>query len=332
MSEFHQQLLKLQHAAVRDLAWCCFSPPLVRAPNTYISSALAQSSINNLILPENTADTWMWLIELDRTPDYLLHHVAQLKSRRLGLYYEALWQFYFSHCPGWELLAYGIQINADGRTQGAFDFLCRYGDRYIHIETAVKFYLRRDDTTLDDCAWHHWLGPHSRDRLDIKLNHMLSHQLQLSQGEAAQGYLQQQFPEAKYWERTLCLQGYLFNTPQSNKPPQHSNPDHAQGTWYRMQDFIQQLKQSDCDAWLVLNRRHWLSPAQQRETSYIIDRQELSALLQQHFLISAQSKFETSKTKEPLLLAALFKFDDVWQETARVFVVPNSWPNHIDSV
>src|SRR5690606_11298285 len=88
----HDRLLKqllrsLQHQAVRDLAWCCLSPPLI--------TGLAD--INELPLSHD--NLWTWLHQLDGHPDTLVNLINQRKSTRLGLYYETLWHFYFMQNP-----------------------------------------------------------------------------------------------------------------------------------------------------------------------------------------------------------------------------------------
>ena len=73
-------LHKLQHQVVRDLAWCCFSPPMM--------NELPGSHAN--ILPFDNQSIWPWLYALDQQPQALMEHLHQVKSTRLGIYYEAL--------------------------------------------------------------------------------------------------------------------------------------------------------------------------------------------------------------------------------------------------
>src|SRR6187431_2232521 len=97
---FKTRVHKLQHQVVRDLAWCCFSAPIMHE--------LPESGAT--MLPFNNEQLWPWLCALDQQPDALLTHVAQVKSTRLGIYYETLWRFYFSQQSEWELLQHNLQV------------------------------------------------------------------------------------------------------------------------------------------------------------------------------------------------------------------------------
>jgi hypothetical protein len=57
--------------------------------------------------------------------------LARLSSRRLGLYYEALWQFALRQAPGIELLAANLAIRDGGHTLGELDMLLRDRDGVI---------------------------------------------------------------------------------------------------------------------------------------------------------------------------------------------------------
>jgi hypothetical protein len=71
----------------------------------------------------------------------LLEGLARLSSRRLGLYYEALWQFALRQAPGIELLAANLAIRDGGHTLGELDMLLRDRDGVHHLELAIKLYL-----------------------------------------------------------------------------------------------------------------------------------------------------------------------------------------------
>lgn len=308
-SLFTARLHELQHQAVRDLAWCCFSPPIMHElPH---SDAIIFSPLNDHI--------WPWLIALDHQPDALLNAIATVKSTRVGIYYETLWRFYFSQRPEWELLHHNLQVERKGITLGAFDFLCRRGSEYWHIETAVKFYLCNADDAQDARNWHHWIGPNNQDRLGLKLAHLRQHQLPLHQTPEAITQLQTLYPKASEWKTGLCLQGYLFSPASTRYSPAFSRHNHGNGYWWHQQDFLQYLHNTTNTQWIILERQRWLSPAHISDPNELVDGAELAQQLQQ----------QIGEMTRPLLVAALKKAnstENYWQEELRGFVVPDNWP------
>ena len=123
---------------VRDLAWACFSPPLMLTAQLGIDSA----GLVNCHLGMTT-ERAAWLAELDRDPSALLGFLADNTSGRLGIYFERLWQFFLQQDPQVELLAHNLPIHDSGRTLGEFDCLyhCHQRQCDVHLELAVKYYL-----------------------------------------------------------------------------------------------------------------------------------------------------------------------------------------------
>lgn len=295
-----QQLRSLHHQAVRDLAWCCLSPPLI--------TGLQE-------LPLTHDNLWPLLYQLDKQPDVLVNLIKQRKSTRLGLYYETLWQFYFMQHPQWELLAYNQQIHHQNTTLGAFDFLCRRDNEYWHLETAVKFYLCAATDSEHASDWHQWIGPNKSDRLDIKLEHLRKHQMQLSQHPVAQQWLKDNFSHATNWKSALCLQGYFFQHDETQHP-YLAHTEHCRGKWLTLDDFQRVQHKFASHYWLLLERHLWLSPAQTTDTEKLITTDNISALAMEQL----QGK------NRPLLVALMNNWGNLWQENARYFLVPNHWP------
>lgn len=310
---FQSQIHKLQHQAVRDLAWCCFSPPIMRElPGT-----------DAIILPLSNDQHWAWLNALDQKPDTLLTHIAQVKSTRLGIYYEILWRFYFSQQPEWELLHHNLQVDRDGITLGAFDFLCRNNTDYWHIETAVKFYLCNTNNPQEALNWNNWIGAGSHDRLDLKLTHLAQHQLPLHQTSEAIAQLHNLYPEVSNWKTGLCLQGYLFSPAANNYHPEYSQKNHGDRYWWHLQDFLPHLNEYVEVYWIILERQRWLSPAHSIDANELIKGADLAKQLQQ----------QVGEMKRPLLLAAmteqkLANNTVIWRESSRSFVVSDDWPKN----
>lgn len=313
----------LQHQAIRDLAWCCQSSPLL--------SQLPDQDIAIWPAREDAGDE-DWLIQWDQKPDELLNALAALKSTRLGIYYETLWHFYWKHRSDWHLLAHNLQVTHLGKTLGAFDFILRNKEHYWHVETAVKFYLgvplnssRTNQAAQTRSEWHQWIGPHCNDRLDIKLDHLLRHQLPLSKNELAQqllanlvdlsGLANTEIP----WRNALCLQGYLFYPAHAHMaPPSLAHPQHAVGTWWHLQDFLARMEQHvfDNDYWMILPRDRWLSAAHTDDIHELRRGDDLQQSLQ-HWV---------GNNQRPQLLAAMIRTNGLWKEIKRGFVVPDHWP------
>lgn len=306
-TELKQQLRQLEHQAVRDLAWCCFSAPLMRSLNA--------SSVE--IFPRNSSALWPWLKRLDAQPEPLEQLLSTRQSTRLGLYYETLWRFYFKHHENWELLAYNQQVHRQGITLGAFDFLCKQAQHYWHLETAVKFYLCSADTAEKALDWSAWIGPDKSDRLDIKLAHLERHQLPLRHQTQAATWLQETFPDAHTWRSGLCLQGYFFHRDSSHRPAQ-AHPLANFGLWFHLRELEELIPSIPQEHWLLLERQAWLAPAQTRAQEKLLNNNQL--------LIQAQN--HVGNWHRPLLIARLVFWEDtkLWQEAQRYFLVPDDWP------
>ncbi|MFD1007394.1 DUF1853 family protein [Oceanisphaera ostreae] len=191
----HSLLSQLSDPMVRDLAWALASPNLLQ---------------HSPLAPDNS---WYWqllteyqprLIELDASPGLLHQHCEP--HRRLGFYFESLWHFFLLDHHRFQVLAHDWQQVIDGTTVGAFDFIIwdRQLKRIEHWELAVKFYLISQQDDAFDSAF----GMNPRDKLRRKHQHMLNHQLMLSQQPLVHQRLLQLglLPE----HRRLILKGRLY--------------------------------------------------------------------------------------------------------------------------
>ena len=118
LTDLQQQL---RQPVVRDLAWVLLSPPLLSRlpwPQRHPLSASQWSRAPGML-----AD---WLTRLDQDPGSLLDWLAQSSVRRLGLYYERLWQFALHAAPGIELLAANLPIRQNGQTLRELHFLLHH--------------------------------------------------------------------------------------------------------------------------------------------------------------------------------------------------------------
>ena len=298
-------LKELSHPQVRDLAWTLLSPPLLRDAPAHQRHPLSASRWSER--PDELAD---WLRLLDQQPAILEAWLAQRSIRRLGLYYERLWQFALCQAPDVELLVANLPIRQGGQTLGELDLLLRDREGVHHLELAVKFYLGLGAQTA---AHDRWLGPGSLDRLDIKLKRLCEHQLKLPSTPAAGALLS---------ELTCCeirsalwLGGYLFQpSPKGCESPKGANPHHLGGRWLRHQDW-QQHASDDNSCWQPLPRHAWLAPAQLKADA-VWSRAEFDK-----WIIDADAQRQAK-----LLVRLEAEPNGNWLERERLFLVPNTWP------
>ncbi len=145
---------------------------------------------------------------------------------RLGFVYQHLCTQAFINSPHYQLLAEEIQLSEQGRTLGAIDLIVHNlaQDVTEHWEVAIKFYLLHKG---------HWYGPNAHDQLELKLPHMVNHQLQMSQSDA----FKQQCPELNVNSHHLLLQGRLYINPFNHEiVPSHCldfklNSSQINGYW-----------------------------------------------------------------------------------------------------
>lgn len=283
-------LASLYDPLVRDLAWALLSAPLL-------------IEVDDLNWP-NHADTLQRLQSLNTDPTPLHNAVMAQRSGRLGLYFEALWQFWLIDNPDYALRANNVQIQVNGATSGELDLIVqdRHNGQLQHWELAVKFYLGSGDTRATSA----WIGPNAQDRLDRKLQHLRHHQLPLLQYPETQVQL-----VAAGWDihqQRLILKGRLFYPLQQTAPaPVGASPDHLRGWWAQPEDFLAHFETTSLQ-WQPLSRQHWLAPL----------RRESAGTLQ------TAAELLRTFNNVPLCVAGFAEGD----ECSRGFIVPASWPRH----
>lgn len=296
-----------QHACVRDLAWACFSPPLMLSARLGGSGAAVANT--GFALTPARRD---WLARLDADPAPLLEYLARSRSRRLGLYFERLWHFFLAADPAVELLAHNLPVREDGRTLGEFDVLyyCRERRRHCHLELAVKFYLGYGSPTgAGSSQWRDWLGPNSHDRLDLKLERLLEHQARLADHPSAKAVLTQRGIFEPL--REVEVKGYLFRQPQAPMPaPRAFNPALPLYPWWRREELPGALETGLY--YRVLPRLEWLAPVRDKSGAQPLP--TLLRALDEHF----------REHRQPRLVAALnASGEELW----RCFVTDTHWPD-----
>lgn len=301
-----------QTPQVRDLAWSCFSAPLL------LSSQINKQpgEVDNCGL-QLTARRSAWLEGLDRDASPLLSFLAENPATRLGLYFEKLWHFFLREDPDTDLVAHNLPVADRGRTVGEFDciYYCRERRCHVHLELAVKFYLGYQPHTTANAysEMSDWLGPNSQDRLDKKVDHLMQRQIRLGEHAAARSLLQDLGIETL--QREVELKGYLFRHFQQSHPlPAGFGEKRQPGHWLHLAQLDVFLQDSKASVFRVLPRLRWLSSAISNDPGENLDAKALGNVLERH--LAAQSR--------AVLVAAL---DGTGLETYRFFVTGPDWPD-----
>ncbi len=243
----------LSEAFVQDLAWVIFSPSLVLPQHDHL--AIDQSLWG---FPATRALLLEKLTRLNSEAELTAIHQG-----RLGKYFESLLSFALQQLKlsPFSLVAKNIQLSNGKRTLGEIDFLLKGQDTYLHLETAVKFYLRPKGA--DAGQLENWIGPNAQDRLDKKYHHLRDKQLRLLKSKAAQSALVAKLPfmteqEIQKTEARYYLKGMLFtHWTEQAVVPNKLNPQLLFGHWLYQSEFYQLQKNGGAD-FTPLTKLQWL--------------------------------------------------------------------------
>lgn len=235
------------HPVARDLAWMILNPSLI-TPGKYHCPADFHRHGGfgyDFVVPSSPWQVHAWHAlapilmqgsEITRALDALQ---LEKSNRRLGLYFERLMRFWFTHSPQFEIIAKGLAVRQTHKisqrsahphktktqhhkttTLGECDYLIfdKTTQALQHWEVAVKFYLGLSLPTAPESVT--WLGPNLKDRLDLKLYHTLNHQLPLSISQAAKKALNAHVNQMPNLTLSTAAQNALSNSALPRTPNQ----------------------------------------------------------------------------------------------------------------
>ncbi|ALL65552.1 hypothetical protein K788_0003751 [Paraburkholderia caribensis MBA4] len=292
----------LADAAVRDIAWLLFSPDLLRAQRPPGVLATPFES------PDEVAASLDWLEAQDADPAALHRYIVAARVTRLGRYAECLLGWFLQQGPAAQLIAANVALRRAGVTLGECDFLVEtHSGRRLHWELAVKCYLHAGDGRGELADY---VGPNLQDRFDLKLAHLLDHQLPLSAREefASLGH-------RGPWEPQMFVKGWLFyRNSLAERDPVEIDPAHARGWWTTRADWPS-FAGTQADAWMLLPRLEWLAPR-------VRDKRHASGFVSANALAQQLAQ----QTGPTMVAAFVERADGLWTERSRGFIVPDDWP------
>jgi hypothetical protein len=293
---------------VRDLAWLLFAVPLLRAQPPVGELATVFETA------QETAATVAWLFELDRDPSALRQVIEATRIARLGRYAESLLGYFLQHGPACRLVAANVPLRLAGRTIGECDFLVETASgRRLHWELAVKCYLHAGG---DGGQLANYVGPNLRDRFDLKLAHLLGHQLPLSAREEFRS-----LGHTGPWQAQMFVKGWLFYRWDEAAPIAPAvDPRHHRGFWVTQGEWPAFGASRPGARWATLPRLAWLAPrpamaSEAVEMAGLSTPDVLAERLAQHAGPIMVAAFETEPSARGF-----------WRETQRGFVLPDEWP------
>ncbi len=282
--------------AIRHLAWLCRAPQLLSSPISFQPADYLPEDYIRLLR--------VWDQNLELAPPLLL----ESPQKRLGFYFERLYQVLLENLLGWNILLKNQQIHVDGRTIGELDFVVHnpIANRIEHHEIAIKYYLgvpKPDQEAL-------WYGPNAIDRLDLKTHSMLHNQSQRTQHPQTANLLKASGISGVITPR-IFMPGYLFQPGFQQMPtPGYVPENHLWGTWM----YVSEAQLTDTSGWVKLNKPHWIGPWVQSTPP-------------RHEPI--EDALELVRNRNIPQLFSVLRQDPgegIWKEADRVFVVPANWP------
>jgi uncharacterized protein len=296
-------------SAMADLHWAVSSPPML-LPAAFAGSA----GIDPGLSAHWHARSAEWLSVLNFRPEPL-EEVLQTAGPLIGKRFEALLAFWFSHAPGFRLLARNEVITGQGATLGELDLLVEDLElgEVVHLEVACKYYLG----TGRSAAPEKWMGITPADTLAAKVGAM-NRQLGLTDTAEGRHWLRSRgFRQPD--QRLIVLKGYLFQPFRllgRHPLPKQAGPSHHAGWWMHAHDLA--ALAGDVPQWIALPRERWIG----RWHSVLPDPGLLSG-----DQLRRQAEQMLRIYPGVLVIQALYDAETgVWRELSRGMIVRDTWP------
>jgi hypothetical protein len=155
------------------------------------------------------------------------------KHKYLGKRAELFFLAYLEASTRYTDIIHSFQINTEEKTIGELDFICfdQLQQKWIHIELVYKLYVFKGENQFDDFS--QWIGPNLKDRLDHKVNKLITHQLPLGQHPDIRNKI-----ETNTIESYCCFKARLFleNRKQS-VDTLNLNSDCITGNYLNFEEF-----------------------------------------------------------------------------------------------
>ena len=277
--------MHFNHKLINDLAWSIGSPSLLDSEECPHPALLGSNwGKKQIITARNLLDNE------DKAPQKIQSFLSKSNYFRLGHYFENLVAYWFSIHPDFEILEKNkiIHCTEEGRTLGEIDFIVKNitTDDIIHIEVAVKFYLQ-----VEYHEQNFWFGTNLKDRLDIKLQRLINHQISISDT----------LDQYTVNKKQILLKGRLFK---------YSPILSFEHSWLTKSEFIQLNDMKS--QWIILQKPFWLAELSDPQ-SYFLSRDFLSKQQMINHL--------DSMGLHPVCVAKI----DNNCESKRLFITPDNW-------
>ncbi len=281
-----QKINKIGNPEIRDLLWLIYSPQIV--PSDMDSK---------MFFSFNGEGEFEVLLEGLKIVEPIEEPLG-FKRYPLGKYAESLIAFYLERNPFYELKEKNLQLIRENQTLGELDFLFFHASQLIHLEFAIKFYLK-----FEDEGQSHFLGPNAKDKLANKVRKLLDHQCQLA--TAHPDLLPKSLQVEKIVPK-LMIKGVLFLPWREYEKSEILN----EGWWLRIKELskLGEVK----NKFGVLKKREWIY-------SFYPDAEMLDFTKLQ-LILKNLLQLENA--------VMLVRYDENLQPLDRGFVVNNNWPNN----
>ena len=295
---FNPDYQQFQDKTVRELAWVLASPPLLHHPS-FLPYSWFQEQYNRS-LP--------WLNTLDKNPEPLQQFLKGKNTKRLGKYFESLLEFWFTESRLFSIILSNYQLVDKKQTIGELDFIVKENasGKVYHLEVAVKFYIQ-DGSGKE---FMQWIGPNAVDRLAFKYDKLSKKQLKLLDHPKIKDILSEY--NIHEIERKSILKGFLFyDSLESNEIPDSFHKQHLRGKKYFYSQFLQwsQVELS----FLLVEKPGWFSIPETNDNLEWMTIDQAKQYVCQRMAVIPMSFM-------------LIAYNEALQETYRIMIVPNSWP------